>query len=97
MHCWLLCQRTNILSSNIALERSLFRVKIISDIYIQVSIYEKGIAYGAWDPRPALKRYNALIKEDNINTTPTCVIIQNGQKKAFVGRPDIVNAPKSLP
>ena len=40
--------------------------------------------------------YNALIKEDKINSTPTCVVVRNGQKKAFVGGPDIVNALKFL-
>jgi thiol-disulfide isomerase/thioredoxin len=58
---------------------------------------EKGIAYGLWDPKPAFDRYNALIGEDKINATPTCVIIKNGQKKAFVGGADIINSLKALP
>ena len=56
----------------------------------------KGIASGVWDPKPVFDRYNALIKEDKIDATPTCVIIKNGQKKAFAGGTDIVKALKTL-
>jgi thiol-disulfide isomerase/thioredoxin len=64
---------------------------------IEALFKEKGIAFSVWDPKPAFDRYNALLTEDRINTTPTCVIIKNGQKKAFVGGPDIINALKALP
>lgn len=64
---------------------------------IEALFKEKGIASGVWDPKPAFDRYNALIKEDKIDATPTCVVIKNGQKKAFVGELDIKNALKALP
>ncbi len=64
---------------------------------IEALFKEKGIAFSVWDPKPAFDRYNALIKEDKINATPTCVIVRDGQKKAFVGGPEIVNALKGLP
>ena len=54
------------------------------------------VFFPVFDAKPAFDRYNALIKEDKINATPTCVVIQNGQKKAFVGGPDIINALKAL-
>ena len=56
----------------------------------------KGIRYSAFEPKSAFDRYNALITQDKINATPTCVIIQDGKKKQFVGGPDIVNALKGL-
>lgn len=56
----------------------------------------KGISYTAFEPKAVFERYNALIKEDKINATPTCVIIQDGQKKQFVGGADIINALKGL-
>ncbi|MCX5839529.1 MAG: thioredoxin domain-containing protein [Deltaproteobacteria bacterium] len=56
-----------------------------------------GVAFSVWDPKPVFDRYNALIKEDNIAATPTCVIIKNGQKKAFVGGQEIIDAIRSLP
>lgn len=56
----------------------------------------KGIAYQAFEPKPAFDRYNALIKEDKVDSTPNCVIIRTGKKKKFVGGPDIINALKRL-
>lgn len=58
---------------------------------------EKGIAFSVWDPKPAFDRYNVLLTEDKINATPTIVIIRNGQRKSFVGGPDIISALKALP
>ncbi len=49
------------------------------------SVQGKGIPYAVFDAKPAFDRCNALIKEDKIDATPTCVVIKNGQKKAFVG------------
>jgi hypothetical protein len=56
----------------------------------------KGIPYTVFEARPVFDRYNALIKEDNVDATPTCVIIRAGKKDKFVGGPDIVNALKGL-
>ncbi len=56
----------------------------------------KSIPFAVFDTKPAFDRYNALLKEDKINATPTCIIIKSGQKKTFVGRADIINALKSL-
>jgi len=63
---------------------------------IEALFKEKGIASGVWDPKPAFDRYNALLQEDKINATPSCVMIKNGQKKTFVGVEDILNALKAL-
>ncbi len=65
--------------------------------HIEEMFKEKGVAYGVWDPKPIFDRYNALLREDKINATPTCVIIKNGEKKVFVGGQDIMNALKALP
>lgn len=54
------------------------------------------IPYDVFDPQPALNRFNALIKEDNVHSTPTCVIIKNGKKEVFVGGPDIIKALTEL-
>lgn len=56
----------------------------------------KGIRYSDFEPKSAFDRYNALIKLDKIDATPTCVIIRAGKKEKFVGGPDIVNALKGL-
>jgi thiol:disulfide interchange protein DsbA len=56
----------------------------------------KGISYAVFEPKPVFNRYNILIKEDNILSTPTCVIIRGGKKETFVGGQDILNALKHL-
>lgn len=56
----------------------------------------KKITYAVFDPSPAFNRYNILIKEDNIRSTPTCVIIKGGKKETFVGGQDILKALKYL-
>ncbi len=57
---------------------------------------EKVIAYAAWDPKPVFDRYNALLKEDKVTATPTCVIIENSRKRVFVGGANIIRALKAL-
>jgi thiol-disulfide isomerase/thioredoxin len=56
----------------------------------------KGIPYTVFEARPVFDRYNDLIKEDNIQATPTCVIVKKGKKESFVGGPDIIAALKRL-
>jgi thiol:disulfide interchange protein DsbA len=56
----------------------------------------KGIPYTVFEAKPVFDRYNALIKEDHINATPTCVIVKKGKKESFVGGPDIIAALKRL-
>jgi protein-disulfide isomerase len=56
----------------------------------------KGISYAVFDPKPAFNRYNVLITEDKIQSTPTCVIIRGGKKEVFVGGQDILKALKHL-
>ena len=52
----------------------------------------RGIPYKAFEPKHTFDRYNALIKEDSVNATPSCVIIRAGKKEKFVVGPDIINA-----
>ncbi|HAJ26697.1 MAG TPA: hypothetical protein DCG53_05545, partial [Syntrophus sp. (in: bacteria)] len=56
----------------------------------------KGIPFAVFDPKPAFNRYNALITEDGINSTPTCVIIRGVKREVFVGVQDILKALKHL-
>jgi protein-disulfide isomerase len=85
---------------NILLEASTQK-DVTTQERIEALFREKGVPvsvfFPVFDAKPAFDRYNALIKEDKINATPTCVVIKNGQKKAFVGGADIVNALKALP
>ena len=56
----------------------------------------KGITYVVWDTKSSFDRYNALIKADKIDRTPTCVIVKGGKKVKYVGKPDILNALTGL-
>ncbi|MEI7637233.1 MAG: thioredoxin domain-containing protein [Syntrophus sp. (in: bacteria)] len=56
----------------------------------------KGIPFAVFNPKPAFNRYNSLITEEGIKSTPTCVIIRRGKKEAFVGGQDILKALKHL-
>ncbi|HEX2958392.1 MAG TPA: thioredoxin domain-containing protein [Chitinispirillaceae bacterium] len=56
----------------------------------------KGIPYQPYEVKPAFGHFNALIKEDRIDETPTCVIVKGGKKEAFTGQTGIVNALKLL-
>ena len=81
---------------NVLLEAST-RKDVTTQERIEALFREKGIPSSAFDAKPAFGRCNALIKEDKIDSTPSCVVIKNGRKKAFVGGPDIINALKALP
>ncbi len=56
----------------------------------------KGISYKAFETRPVFDRYNAMIKEDKVQATPTCVIVKNGKRESFTGGSNIVAALKRL-
>jgi len=70
--------------------------EIKSQERIEALFKEKGIAFSVWDPKPVFERYNALIKEDKVNATPTCIVKVDSQKKIYIGGTDIINALKAL-
>jgi len=78
----------------------LFDAAARNDVTTQEGIEElfksKGIPYSDFEPKSVFDRYNALIKQDKIDTTPTSVIIRAGKKEKFVGGPDIINALKAI-
>jgi len=80
---------------NILIEASSNK-EITTQVRIDALSRERGIAYSVWDPKPVFDRYNALITEDMIKATPSCVVIRNGQKKTFIGGAEILNALKDL-
>lgn len=56
----------------------------------------KKIPYTVFDPKPSFSRYNVLITEDGIRSTPTCVIVKGGKKESYVGGQDILKALTNL-
>lgn len=63
---------------------------------IEKLYWSKKIPFTVFDPKPVFERFNTLFQEDNIKSTPSCVIVQNGTKEIFVGSTDIINALKKL-
>jgi thiol:disulfide interchange protein DsbA len=63
---------------------------------IEALFKEKGIPYAVWEVKPIFERFNDLIKEDKIDATPTCVIIQEGKKEKWIGGADIFKVLKRL-
>ena len=67
-----------------------------TDKRIEELLKSKGIPYTVFETKPVFDRYNALIKENKIQATPTCVIVKKGKKESFTGGPDIIAALKRL-
>lgn len=78
------------------LQNAAIRKEVVTQARVEELFRKTGIAWSFWNPQPTFDRYNELMNEDNINATPSCVIIQNGTKNTIVGDADIVNALKSL-
>jgi len=57
---------------------------------------EKSILFTVYEAKPAFNRFNALIKEDKIQGTPTCIIVRDGKKEEFNGGPNVIAALKRL-
>jgi hypothetical protein len=47
---------------------------------------EKGIAYEVFDASGLYPRFNELIREDDLRSTPTMVIITNAEKRIYTGK-----------
>lgn len=56
----------------------------------------KGIPVTPYDIVPVLTRLNALLAEDNVTGTPTCVIVKDGKSEKKVGGKEILKALKEL-
>jgi thiol:disulfide interchange protein DsbA len=51
-----------------------------------------GVTFKEIDPRPTFAALSALISEDKIHSTPTCVIVTNGKKGVYTGKAEITRA-----
>jgi thiol:disulfide interchange protein DsbA len=57
---------------------------------------EKGIGLKPIDPAPAYNLWNRLLQEDQIRSTPSCVIIHGEEKKTYVGSLEVIKALEIL-
>jgi len=56
----------------------------------------KGIAFTSFDATSLLKRLNALLQEDKVDATPSCVIVKDGKPEKKVGGGEILKAIKAI-
>lgn len=56
----------------------------------------KGISFTPFDATPVLKRLNALLQEDKVTGTPSCVIVKDGTSEKKVGGGEILKALKAI-
>lgn len=64
---------------------------------IEALFKSKKIPFVAFDPQPVFDRFQTLMLEDKIQSTPTCVIVKSGVKEQALGGDDIINALKRIP
>lgn len=70
--------------------------QMTTEAHLEGLFKSKGIPYEVFEPKPVFDRLNALIKEDKVNATPTCVIVRDGGKASFLGGQDIATALQGL-
>jgi len=70
--------------------------KVTEKEKLEKYLKSKGIRFKPFDIKPTLSSYNTFFQEDNINATPTCIIMSNGEKSTFKGADDITKALEGL-
>ena len=70
--------------------------KIETGDKLEEFLKEKDVAFTRSDVGPTLAALSSLITEDAVRSTPTLIVIREGQKGVFVGDIDIVKALEQL-
>lgn len=63
---------------------------------MEAFLKKKGVEIRLFDTAPVFKIFSGYLKEDRINSTPTCVIIGPQGKQTLVGKEDIVKGIRAL-
>ena len=72
------------------------KVPIDEQEKLEAFIQNKGFKFKIFDTKPVFAILQNYIREDQINATPTCVIINGKTKEAFYNGEDIVKALEKL-
>ncbi len=72
------------------------RNKIEDKDKLEEFLKKNNVKFKQIDPRPTFAALSALIKEDSVRSTPTCVIIRDGKKSVFNGEAEITGALELL-
>lgn len=70
--------------------------KIINPAALESFLAQKNIKFRTFNVTPIFKMLENFIKEDNIHSTPTCVIITTERKEQLVGGADIIKGLKAI-
>ncbi len=70
--------------------------KITEKEKLEEYLKKRDVKFKPFDARPSFMALNALIQEDKINRTPSCVIIDQGKRAVFSGEADIMKALELL-
>ncbi len=57
---------------------------------------KRGIKIRPFDVKPVFDLFTSYLKADKIDSTPSCVIVENGRKQTFVGGSEILKALANL-
>lgn len=63
---------------------------------IEARLAGRGIRTKPFDTKPVFDIFSKLLRDDRIDSTPTCVIERDGKKEKVTGKADIMNALKAL-
>ena len=72
------------------------RKKISEKKALEAFLKTKGIAFLPYDTAPVFKIFGSYLKEDRIQSTPSCVIVGPQGKQTLTGRDEIVTALRGL-
>jgi len=56
----------------------------------------KGIALTPFEVAPVLTKLNALLQEDKVDATPSCVVVRDGTSEKKIGGGEILKALKAI-
>lgn len=70
--------------------------RVIDEEQMKKLFESRGIAYTPFTIKPVLNRYNTLMREDKIDSSPTCVIIRGGKKEKLENNREILEALKKI-
>jgi thiol-disulfide isomerase/thioredoxin len=83
----------------VAARRALFEAagkKIMEKGALEAFLKTKGVTFRPYDTAPVFKIFGNYLKEDRINSTPTCVIIGPKGKQTLIGKEEIAKGLHSL-
>lgn len=63
---------------------------------LEAFLQKKGVKFKIFDTKPVFAILQNYIRDDQLNATPTCIIINGNKKEAFYNADDIVKALEKL-